>query len=80
MATLEAVLAQAYDLSTRDKLRLIERVTPKIEEEIRSRQDQPAKAYRSLWGICRSLGSAPSADDIDQARQQMWAGFPRDVE
>ena len=74
MATLEAVLAQAFGLSTLDKVRLIEKVTPKIEEEIRSRQVQPAKPYRSLWGICRGLGSAPSSEDIDQARQEMWAG------
>ncbi len=78
MATLEAALAQAFQLSTLDKVRLIEKVTPKIEEEIQSREAQPAKAYRSLWGLCRGLGSAPSAEDIDQVRREMWAGFPRD--
>lgn len=36
MATLEAVVAQAFQLSTLDKVRLIERVTPRIEEEIRA--------------------------------------------
>jgi len=75
MATLEAVLAQAFELSTLDKLRLIEKVTPRIEEEIRTTQAQPAR--RSLWGVCRDLGPAPSAEDIDQARQEAWADFPR---
>lgn len=78
MASLEAVLAQAFGLSTLDKVRLIEKVSPKIEEEIRSVQAQPAKTYRSLWGVCRGLGPAPSAEDIDQARQEMWGVFPRD--
>ena len=78
MATLEAVLVQAFQLSTLDKVRLIEKVTPKIEEEIRGREAQRATPYRSLWGLCRDMGSAPSAEDIDLARREMWAGFPRD--
>jgi hypothetical protein len=78
MVTLEAVLAQAFELNTLDKLRLIENVTPKIEEEVRRAQSQPARAYPSLWGICRGLGLAPSAEDIDQARRETWADFPRD--
>ncbi len=77
MATLEAVLAQAYELSTLDKVRLVEKVIPKIEQDIQTAQAQSARAYPSLWGICRGLGPAPSAEDIDQARQEMWAGFAR---
>jgi hypothetical protein len=33
---------------------------------------------RQLIGLCADLGSAPSAAEIDQARREMWAGFPRD--
>jgi len=78
MATLEAVLAQAFELKTVDKLRLIEKVTPKIEEEIRDTQVKPKRAYPSLWGVCRGLGVSPSAKSIDQARQEMWKDFPRE--
>lgn len=49
--------------------------------------DQPSAAEggtgatprRSLWGLCADLGPAPSAQDIDDARQEAWAGFARDV-
>lgn len=75
MATLEAVLTQAFQLSTLDKVRLIEKVTPKIGEEL---MDARTKPYRSLWGLCRDLGQAPSAEEIDQARREAWSDFPRD--
>jgi len=78
MATLEAVLAQAYGLSTLDKVRLIEKVTPRIEEEIRSGQAKTAEAFPSLWGTFRDLGVAPSGEEIDQVRQEMWSDFPRE--
>ena len=31
-----------------------------------------------LVGLCADLGPAPSAEDIDEARREMWASFPRD--
>jgi len=31
-----------------------------------------------LIGLCADLGAAPSAEDIDEARREMWARFPRD--
>jgi hypothetical protein len=37
-----------------------------------------ATAPRSLIGLCADLGPAPSAEEIDEARREMWAGFPRD--
>lgn len=37
-----------------------------------------AARQRQLIGLCADLGSAPSAAEIDQARREMWAGFPRD--
>ena len=33
---------------------------------------------RGFIGLCADLGSAPAAEDIDQGRRDMWAGFPRD--
>lgn len=34
--------------------------------------------YRSLWGALKDLGPAPSAEDIDEARREAWANFPRE--
>ncbi len=33
---------------------------------------------RSLLGLWADLGPAPSAEDIDEARREAWANFPRD--
>ena len=34
--------------------------------------------HRSLWGVLQHLGPAPSAEDIDEARREAWANFPRE--
>jgi hypothetical protein len=77
MANLDTVLHQALGLSTLDKLRLIERVTPKIEQEVQASQVQPTKPLRSLWGLCRDFGPAPSSEEIDESRRELSSGFPR---
>jgi hypothetical protein len=33
---------------------------------------------RSIAGLCEDLGSDISAEDIDQARREMWGNFPRE--
>jgi hypothetical protein len=33
---------------------------------------------RGFIGLCADLGPAPSAEEMDEARREMWAGFPRD--
>ena len=69
--TLEQVIALARQLPPLEKVRLIERIAPEIERDIR--QQRPSK---SLLGLCADLGPAPSAEDIDEIRLEMWAGFP----
>ena len=32
----------------------------------------------SLYGIAAHLGPAPSAEDIDEVRREMWSNFARD--
>ncbi|NJL19620.1 MAG: hypothetical protein HC895_00435 [Leptolyngbyaceae cyanobacterium SM1_3_5] len=73
--TLEEILDLVKQLSLVDKVRLIERVAPEIEQDLAASQ---AIARRSLWGLCADLGTAPSASEIDQVRQEMWANFPRE--
>jgi hypothetical protein len=33
---------------------------------------------RSLKGLCADLGIHITAEEIDEARREMWANFPRD--
>jgi hypothetical protein len=40
---------------------------------------ESSAATRSPLGLCADLGPAPSAEEIDEARREMWTGFPRDV-
>jgi hypothetical protein len=32
---------------------------------------------RSILGLCADLGPWPSAEDVDEARREMWSTFPR---
>ena len=74
-ATLNEVFDLAKKLSPRDKIRLIEHMAPEIERDLLSSQSIPRK---SLWGLWANLGPAPSAEEIDEARREEWANFPRE--
>lgn len=73
--TLADVLQRAQRLAPIDKVRLIERLAPEIE---RALPQEPAAPKRSLHGIVKEFGPAPSAEEIDEARREAWATFPRD--
>ena len=75
VATLEEVVELTKQLPLLDKVRLIERIAPQIE---RALEAAPPPPRRSLWGLCADLGPAPSDEDINEARQEAWADFPRD--
>ncbi len=70
--TLEQVLTIANQLSLADRLRLIERILPGVQQAMVEVSPTPK---RSLYGLCADLGSAPSAEEIDEVRQEMWANF-----
>lgn len=53
-------------------MRLIEAISPDIEQAL-SQTD--LKPRRSLWGICANLGEVPTAEDIDEIRQEMGLNF-----
>lgn len=72
--SLEAVLELVKQLPPRDKVRLIAWVAPQIEDELVTTQPRQRK---SLWGLCRDLGPAPAASEIDAVRREIWADFPR---
>ena len=38
----------------------------------------PKKPFRSIKGILAGRGISVSADDIDEARHEMWKNFPRE--
>ncbi len=75
VATLEQVVSLARQLPPVEKIRLIERMVSEIERDMLGQR--PSKR-RSLLGLCADLGPAPSTEDIDGIRHEMWAGFPRE--
>jgi hypothetical protein len=73
---LEALLAQVDTLSTLEKVQLAEATMAKVEQELK---DSAYKLPRkSLLGVLAKYGSAPSEDEIDEARREMWGNFPRE--
>jgi hypothetical protein len=71
--TLDEALAFVRQLSPLDKARLIERMVPDIERELRAARSTP---YVSLCGLWRGLDI--TEEEIDQAREEMWVEFPRE--
>lgn len=74
MNTLNEVAVQALQLPPLDKVRLVERLMITLEQEL-AQPNQPLLSWR---GLCADLGSAPSAEEIDEARREAWANFPRE--
>ncbi len=72
VVTLEEVLELAKQLSLVDKVNLIEKVTPQIKRELNI-QPKPHRSLRGLW-----RGANISAQDITEARKELWANFPRE--
>jgi hypothetical protein len=73
-ATLDEVVELAKQLSPAEQARLIERVAPEIARALGTGRP-PAGV--SLLGLVTDLGPAPSAEEIDEARREAWAGVAR---
>jgi len=71
----EMIRDQALRLDPEEQLELIADLTQKFRENY---TPPPRKPGKSLRGICKHLGPAPSAEEIDEARREVWANFPRE--
>lgn len=66
-------LARAKGLSTDDLLlEAIDKILAEASEDA-----SPKGPSRSLRGLLAQYGPAPSAEEIDQNRAEMFANFPR---
>jgi hypothetical protein len=57
--------------------KLLDEMVRSLEESPRAPPEQP-KALQPVRGLLRDLGPAPSAAEIEDARRELWAGFPRE--
>ena len=69
----ERLLDEALKLSPEEQRRLRDQLTKVIE-----RAPIRHNTRRSSYGKYAHLGTAPSAEDIDDIRHEMWSTFPRD--
>ena len=72
---LDEVVRLAKELSPADQLWLVKRLLPGLEAKVETVDNKP---LRSSYGALADLGPAPSAEDIDEVRREMWRNFPRD--
>ncbi len=73
VVTLEEALDLVKQLSALDKARLIERIVPDIERELKTARPTPRKSLRGLW-----RGLDITEEEIAEARREMWGNFPRE--
>lgn len=65
MSDFDIALDVIQKLTPLEKIRLMEKLAHSLGDEIA----QPTKPRPSLYGLLADLGQAPSAEDIDEARQ-----------
>jgi hypothetical protein len=73
-ATIDQARELIQTLTPRDKLRLIDELVQQVLREYPS-TGTPSKSF---YGALKHLGPAPSAEEIDEARREAWANFPRE--
>ena len=73
VVTLEDALEIVKQLSPLDKVRLIEKMTPDIKQQLAVTTHQPHKSLRGLW-----RGANISDEDIAEVKQRIGANFPRE--
>jgi hypothetical protein len=73
----EQVAALAKSLTRLEKIQLVEEVMATLKQELASNDSEthtnPRRSLRGLWA-----NVTVSAEDIDEARREMWGNFPRE--
>jgi len=75
MMTYDEVLDAVQQLPPLDKARLMEAISAALQRDLAQKGDD-AQPKRSLYGLWE--GDSVSAEDIDEARREMWGNFPRE--
>jgi hypothetical protein len=72
MSVEQAILEAVRTLSIDKQQEILNHAT-RLRDEAASKMP-----FRSIKGILASRGISVSAEDIDQARREMWKNFPRE--
>jgi hypothetical protein len=71
--SLQTLIFLAQKLAPVEKLKLIQNLSEDLQSDV-AKNVQPRR--RSLRGVLK--GCSISAQDIDDARKEMWGNFPRE--
>ena len=74
VVTADMALDMLRQLPPRERLRVIAQALPDAERDL----PEPIRPLKSLRGLWKDLGFDLSAEEIDQARREAWADFPRE--
>ena len=74
IATADTVLDLLRQLPPWDRLKVLVQALHEIEQELAV----PPGPLESLRGLWKDLDFDISAEEIDQARREAWANFPRE--
>ena len=74
IVTADMALNLLRQLPPRERLRVIAQALPEAERAL----SETARPLKSLQGLWKDLGFDLSAEEIDQARREAWANFPRE--
>ncbi len=69
------VLDMLRKLPPRERLKVIAKALPEIDQDLAEARQSSV----SLFGLWKSSGLSLSKEEIDQARKEMWAKFPKKV-
>ena len=61
-----------------EMVRSLEDAPPGATPATKGEQAAPSAGLQPVRGLLQDLGPAPSEDAIDEARRELWAGFPRE--
>jgi len=72
--TLEQAIKFLRQLPARERLKILVEEIAEVERET----PETSAPVDSLEGLLEAYGPAPTAEEIDEARREMWGNFPRD--
>ena len=72
-AEAQALLAAALKLSPLDRLELAQALVSSLKSDLEATEKKPKRDVYGIWA-----GTSVSADEIDEARREMWGNFPRE--
>ncbi|HMV49253.1 MAG TPA: hypothetical protein PLD20_05895 [Blastocatellia bacterium] len=76
--TMDQIVNMAKMLKPAEREQLISRLKGLLESSSIKSEPESLTPRRPLRGMLADLGPAPSAEDIDEAKREMWGNFPRE--